>query len=79
MIFRHHIFKFKILQKRKHTQRMKHEVIIKYKDLDEQYLEMLIEILEELGLDEKADEIKEFMKESSDDDDFDKTTDDDWN
>lgn len=47
---------------------MKHEVVIKYKDLEESFLEMLIEILEELGLDEKADEIRDFMQESSDDD-----------
>ena len=45
---------------------MKHEVTIKYKDLSDSYLEMLIEILIEAGLDEKADEIKDFMEESSD-------------
>lgn len=46
---------------------MKHEVTIKYKDLSDSSLEMLIEILEEAGLDEKADEIRDFMKEEMDD------------
>jgi hypothetical protein len=40
---------------------MKQEVTIKYQDLSDTYLEMLIEILTEAGLDEKADEVKEFM------------------
>lgn len=43
---------------------MKHEVLIKYQDLDDAFLEMLIEILSELGLDEKAEEVSSFMNES---------------
>lgn len=44
---------------------MKKEVTIKYQDLPDTYLDMLIEVLREAGLDEKADEVEEFMNEST--------------
>lgn len=43
---------------------MRCEVTINYSELSEQRLEMLIEILEELGLDIQADEVRDFLQDA---------------